>query len=216
MTIVTNQSGLQNLTAAFSAGRPMGTRQQAVTDIISYTVDYSSWLAPGELLTNIAYVVSSTNATLLAVSSLALNGTSTGIVFQLSGGVANARYQIEFVATTNTGQVKTDFLYISVLAAATVTTTTPTPLPSPTSAIFVSQVKAALSAGYPTLSISANSANLIQLQISTDPDDPAGRQWYSQLYIQSGDPVWDVIKTYFNLTSAQADQFLTFAASFPV
>lgn len=211
MTLPTNQTGQQDLMASFSSGRSMGARLQSISEVITYSVDYSNWLAPGEILSTITYSISSTAATPVVISGSGISASFNSVSFQVSGGLANYKYEIDLTAATSTGQVKIDKFYITVLPATAATSGTGITLPP--SNVFMSQFKRALSMGYASVGIPASSVLTVQLAISSNPSDPDALQWYSGLYISSGDPVWLVVKAQFGLTDAQTDQFLTFASN---
>lgn len=209
MSLLINQTGQQNLIAASASGRPMGARRQSVSEVISYAVDYSNWLPPGEILSNVIAAVSSSAAQQMIVASLTINSSYNGVTFQLSGGIASVKYEIELVATTISGQVKVDTFYVTVLPLPVQSAQT---IALPPSNVFMSQFKRALASGYAPLGIPANSVNTIQLSISADPSQPDNLQWFSGLYISSGDPVWLKVQAQWSLTSSQTDQFLTYAS----
>ena len=92
----------------------LGNIIQEVFDSRLYSIDYTNWLAPGEHLTSMVYVVDAGTATVtLAPNRSQFNPDESIAYFILNNGTLNDQFNIVVSAQTNYGQTRND--HISVL-----------------------------------------------------------------------------------------------------
>jgi len=115
MTLAINPSSQQYLYASVTE-TPIGSLAQQTTETITYAVDYSQWLAPGETVVGTpTFNINPSTTPALSASLASLSG-GTLAFFQLSGGTDATRYAINVTLSTSTGQSKTDTFFLQVSA----------------------------------------------------------------------------------------------------
>ena len=99
MTLPAGQSNPQYLYASPNASA-LGSLRQNVASTITYSIDYSGWLASGETITAVSYEVFPATSPALAVTGSTISGGNI-VTFQLSGGIEGTKYEIMPSVTTS-------------------------------------------------------------------------------------------------------------------
>src|SRR5271166_912589 len=89
----------------------IGTVIQEVGNKIEHSIDYSQWLAQGETLESVTFVIDSGSATIGSVSYLK---DYKGVKFLLQGGNLGDQFNVIATANTSLGQIRTDHIAVSV------------------------------------------------------------------------------------------------------
>ena len=113
MTLLVNASRRQTLFPSNVGGGVIGTYRQRNDEVITYCIDYSSWLNDDESLASATFEASSGAETLVTISGYEIEDDKK-LLFQISGGLDDNKYAITVETTTETDQVKIDVFYVSV------------------------------------------------------------------------------------------------------
>lgn len=81
-----------------------------------YTIDYSEWLAPGEIVTDVEFTVSPTTASPLLVDDDSINDDEDGVIFYVSGGLERTKYTVIVKMTTSLQEIKEDSIQFDIKA----------------------------------------------------------------------------------------------------
>jgi hypothetical protein len=86
--------------------------KQTSFEVLRRSLDYSQWLAAGEVLTGVTFVVTDTTSPALVIPSNVLS--NTGVVFFASGGLSGFEYTVTVSVTTSQGQTKEDYFHLKI------------------------------------------------------------------------------------------------------
>lgn len=81
-----------------------------------YNVDYSQWLSAGETINfvTVNVIPADPTTTALTVDSLAYSNDRTQISFFVSGGQDSAKYTVELLMNSTTGEIKDDYMIFAI------------------------------------------------------------------------------------------------------
>ncbi len=79
-----------------------------------FTMDYSPWLASGEVLTNITFVPQQVTTPPFVINGVAISLDGKSVSFYAQGGVSPTMYEVEVTATTSLTEIKNDQIFFAV------------------------------------------------------------------------------------------------------
>lgn len=88
----------------------LGTKQKYATDVLDFDLDYADWITPGDTILTVTTSV--LPAAVLLVDSAQI--ASPQVKVWLSGGVADATYEVFVTAATAGGRVKIESFKVRV------------------------------------------------------------------------------------------------------
>ena len=75
-----------------------------------YTISYADWLDAGEVVSSVLYGIDNVTDPPLAIDGSFLETDGLGVSFFVAGGITDEQYQLNILMTTNSGQVKEDWI----------------------------------------------------------------------------------------------------------
>lgn len=94
----------------------LGRFSQTPLENKTYIIDYSQWLGTGETIVSVTATVQQVTTPPFQITGLASSMDKLSVSFFASGGVDGTEYEVEFLMTSSTGQIKNDQVFYAVRA----------------------------------------------------------------------------------------------------
>ena len=79
-----------------------------------YTLDYSDWLDPGEVVSTTVFVITPATDPLLMVDGITMDPTRVMVQYYVSGGKTGVTYEVTPKIATSLNQIKEDVVVVSI------------------------------------------------------------------------------------------------------
>ena len=91
------------------------TFTQTVLDVIEYTFDYTSWLAPLETIISTTSVIDLITVPPVTAGSSSINADGASVNYFVAGGISGQLAKIRILVTTSLGQTREDILFVNII-----------------------------------------------------------------------------------------------------